>query len=345
MKKRSICLVPEVTSLGGPRTFQQNLIRWSETSDEVEFHFDTSRKDIDAFLVIGGPRRAFSLLRRAKKAGIPVVQRLNGMNWIHRQQPCSLRYKLHSELANLSIAFVRRFLCTRIVYQSPFCQKRWNSVYGEVSQPDTIIFNGVDTKTFCPSEKMPACDERIRILLVEGSFRNGMDFGLDIAAEIACETARRFARPVTLQIAGKSDEKDERRIQTYAAESGADVTVEFCGVCGKERLVELEQQATLLFSAEIHAACPNAVIEAMACGLPVIGFDTGALKDVVGDAGVIVPYGTDPWKLEKPVCGPLFDAAEKVIRENKEYRARAVSRAEETFPIEKMISGYIIACS
>lgn len=33
------------------------------------------------------------------------------------------------------------------------------------------------------------------------------------------------------------------------------------------------------------------IIEAMACGVPVIGSDSGAIPDVVGDAGVIVPEG------------------------------------------------------
>jgi hypothetical protein len=35
--------------------------------------------------------------------------------------------------------------------------------------------------------------------------------------------------------------------------------------------------------------------------LPVIGFDTGSLSEIVdGDAGCLVPYGGNPWKLEKP---------------------------------------------
>ena len=109
MKKKSICLVPKAASLGGPRTFQQNLIAWAEQSEEVEVHFDADREDIDAFLVIGGPKKYLGRLLKARRQGIPVVQRLNGMNWIHRRRKTGLVYYLHSEAANLAIAFFRRF--------------------------------------------------------------------------------------------------------------------------------------------------------------------------------------------------------------------------------------------
>ena len=73
MKKKSICLLPEATSLGGPRTFQQNMIRWAQNSGEVDIHFDAERTDIDAFLVIGGPKKHLNRLLKARRAGVPVV--------------------------------------------------------------------------------------------------------------------------------------------------------------------------------------------------------------------------------------------------------------------------------
>ena len=35
-------------------------------------------------------------------------------------------------------------------------------------------------------------------------------------------------------------------------------------------------------------ACPNALIEAMALGLPVVGIKSGGVGDIVGDAGILV---------------------------------------------------------
>lgn len=344
MKKKSICLVPKAASLGGPRTFQQNLIAWAEQSEEVEVHFDADREDIDAFLVIGGPKKYLGRLLKARRQGIPVVQRLNGMNWIHRRRKTGLVYYLHSEAANLAIAFFRRFVCSRIIYQSPFCEERWNRVYGKLRKPSAVVFNGTDTSRFTPGEISPDLTEQIDFVLAEGSFRYGMDFGLDVGTELAIALAERLGRRICMHVAGKTNSDSEERIRQQLAASGIPAEVIFEGVCTREKLIELERSAAFFFSSEIHAACPNAVIEALSCGLPVIGFDTGALKDVVDEAGIIVPYGSDPWKLEKPLCGPLIDAAEKVISNNSAFRKAARNRAETVFPIGKCAEAYIDFC-
>ena len=344
MKKKSICLIPKAGSLGGPRTFQQNLISWAEQSGRAEIHFDPDREDIDAFLVIGGPKKYIGRLLKARRRGIPVVHRLNGMNWIHRRRKTGLKYFLHAEAANLMIAFYRRFICSRIVYQSPFCEKRWNRVYGKLNKPSEVIFNGTDIRKFIPAAADPDLETRIDFVLAEGSFRYGMDFGLDVGAELAAGLAERFGRPVCMHVAGKTNPESEVRVRQLLLASGAPAEVIFEGVCSREKLIELEQKAAFFFSSEIHAACPNAVIEAMACGLPVIGFDTGALKDVTGEAGIIIPYGADPWKLERPDCSGLIDAAEQVIRNNTAFRRTARRRAETEFSIEKMAEAYISFC-
>lgn len=344
MKKKSICLLPKAASLGGPRTFQQNLIAWAEHSGEIEIHFDANREDIDAFLVIGGPKKYLKRLMEARRKGIPVVHRLNGMNWIHRQRPESLKYSLHSEAANLAIAYYRRFVCSKIVYQSPFCEDRWNRVYGRLSKPSAVIFNGTDVQRFCPGETDPDLTNRIDFVLAEGSFRYGMDFGLDAGAELAIGLSQLFSQPVCMHVAGKTAPSAEARIRQQMKDSGRSVSVVFEGVLPREQLISLERNAAFFFSSEINAACPNAVIEAMACGTPITGFDTGALKDVTGDAGIIVPYGADPWKLEQPDTAPLIDAAEKLIRNNAYYRRTARARAGSVFPVEKMAEAYVNFC-
>ena len=294
--------------------------------------------------MIGAPKKYFKRLLDACRHGIPVVHRLNGMNWVHRQRSESLKYSLHSETANLAIAFYRHFVCSKIVYQSPFCEQRWNRVYGKVNKPTTVIFNGTDVQRFCPGENAPDFTDRIDFLLAEGSFRYGMDFGLDVAAELALGLSERFTQPVCMHVAGKTDPASEARIQERLKESGGMVSAVFEGILPREQLISLERNAAFFFSSEINAACPNAVIEAMACGAPIIGFDTGALKDVSGDAGIIVPYGADPWKLQPPLTAPLIDAAEKLILENESYRRAARTRAASVFPVEKMAEAYVEFC-
>jgi glycosyltransferase involved in cell wall biosynthesis len=84
------------------------------------------------------------------------------------------------------------------------------------------------------------------------------------------------------------------------------------------------------------------VIEALACGLPVIAFDTGALPEIVlGDSGLVVPYAGDPWKLETPDVKALAQAALTVLADQPRFRAGARQRAEAAFGLDQMVEKYL----
>ncbi len=342
MKKRSICLLPKITSVGGPATFQKRFIDQAAKMG-IPVHFDPNRDDIGAFLVIGAPRRYLLRLVLARLQNIPVVQRLNGMNWLHRARKSGLRYSLNAELANFSIAFVRRFIASGIIYQSPFCENRWNEVYGKLKKSSEVIYNGVNLEEFKPSG-VRMDDSLIRIMTVEGNLEHGAELGLETAMRLVLTLHEKKGRPILLQVAGNVDPAAQQWILEKAQGFPDDVRIAFLGVVSKQKLAALEAEATFFYSAEIQTACPNAVLEALSCGLPVIGFDTGALKDVVGEAGVIVPYGADFQKLEAPDVAPLVAAAEQVIGENDRFRMAARDRAERVFPIEKITAAYVNFC-
>jgi glycosyltransferase involved in cell wall biosynthesis len=70
----------------------------------------------------------------------------------------------------------------------------------------------------------------------------------------------------------------------------------------REDVPEVMAGLDTLVSSSATEGCPNSVGEAMACGLPVIGTDSGDTADVIGDAGVIVP------------CGDRTRLAEEIVR-------------------------------
>ena len=84
------------------------------------------------------------------------------------------------------------------------------------------------------------------------------------------------------------------------------------------------------------------MIEALACGLPVVGFATGALPElVVGEAGCLVPYGSDPWKLDPPDIPALAQAAAQVLQEQNRFRKAARAHAEQALGLDTMVEKYL----
>ncbi len=109
-----------------------------------------------------------------------------------------------------------------------------------------------------------------------------------------------------------------------------------------ENIPLLDRSAHLLFASDLHPACPNAVIEALACGLPVVAFDTGALRELVSEqAGRLADYGGDPWQIDPPDFEGLAAAGEAVLDDLPRFRAGARERAESGLGLQPMVEGYL----
>ena len=136
-------------------------------------------------------------------------------------------------------------------------------------------------------------------------------------------------------VAGKVDDATQRKLQSK-------VPVKFLGTIPREQIPQLARSAHLMYCAEVNPPCPNSVIEALACGLPVIGFDSGSLKELVTkDAGRVVSYGTNPWKLETPDIAALALSAQTVLSKQKQFRRSARRRAEAEFGLDQMVDSYL----
>jgi glycosyltransferase involved in cell wall biosynthesis len=289
----------------------------------------------DAILVIGGTRHLLPLWR-AKRRGLRIVQRLDGVNWVQRVRWSGVRYTLRAEYGNALLAFIRNRIADRVVYQSEFIRNWWEDWYGVARVPAHVILNGVDLDGYTPVEQNATLFyPPYRILVVEGSLAGGLDMGLRAAVQLAEILSETF--PIKLTVAGKVDEQTKARF-----EQESKCPIEFLGVLQREQIPKLMRSSHLLFSAEINPPCPNSVIEALACGLPVVGFETGSLHELVGeDAGRLVPYGRNQWKLEQPDVPTLARTAIEVLQEQERFRKAARVRAEELLSVDTMVDEYL----
>lgn len=330
-----ICLIPHLSGIGGPASFQAKLSAGLQRRG-IQVCYDLEDTPYDAVLVIGGTRRLWSLWQ-ARRRNVRIVHRLDGLNWLHRRRRTSLRHFLRSELNNRLLAFIRRFLVDHIVYQSDFVRRWWEDWYHPTHLPWTVIYNAVDLSIYTPEGAHERPCERYRMMLVEGSLAGGQDVGLANALRLAESLQFDYGFPMEVVVAARVTAAQQK---TWQERSRVPLTL--LGVVPREQIPFLNRSAHLYFSAEPNPPCPNSVIEALACGLPVVGFASGALPELVqGDAGRIVPYGGDPWKLDPPDVPTLAKASVEILQDQPRFRQAARQHAEARFSLEKMVSAYL----
>jgi glycosyltransferase involved in cell wall biosynthesis len=174
------------------------------------------------------------------------------------------------------------------------------------------IGNGVDLRRFCPEDRGKARDHLglaggTRVLVTIGGLceRKGFHRVIDVLPRLR----ERFPDLCYLIVGGPSPEGDwGDRLRTQVAALGLDGQVRFLGPLPPDELRWPLSAADLFVLATRNEGWANVLLEAMACGLPVVATDVGGNREVVADAriGSLVPFG-DPSAL----TNALIDGLEK----------------------------------
>jgi len=327
-----ICIVPRVDGPGGVTSFR---LKFEDglRARSVEVTNDISEA-ADAVLILAGTRHLLSL-RKARRRGMRIVQRLDGLNWVHRARWAGLRYTLRAIYGNANLSLIRKRLADQVIYQSQFVKSWWDEWYRPSLTPASVILNGVDLTRYTPNGLHERPSNHYRLLVVEGSMAGAQNSGLVHAAQLAATLSKRFK--IELTIVGRVDTRSKNMLRNETA-----FRIRYMDTISREHIPWMMRSSHLLFSAEVNPPCPNSVIEALACGLPVVGFYTGSLPELVqGDAGRLVPYGADQWKLQKPDIPMLAEVATEVLQNQSQFRKAARERAELTFGVGKMVEEYL----
>ena len=329
-----ICITPAVDGLGGMTSFRLKFEAGLQARG-IEVTHDLSQP-ADSVLLIAGTRNLLPLWK-ARQRGARIMQRLDGINWVHRKRNTGLKHYLRAEYGNFILSFIRNRIATKIIYQSKFSKDWWEDWYGIPRASSTIIHNGVDLNAYSPGRTASPTYPPYKLLIVEGNLGGGYDMGLDNAIQLADTLNTEHNLPVELIVVGRINDEHKSQVQSRAR-----VPVNWMGAVARERIPEIDRSAHLLFSADLNPACPNSVIEAMACGLPVIAFDTGALNELVlNDSGRLVPYGGDPWKIEQPDIPTLANAAVGILKDQARFSKNARAQAESALGLEQMTDRYL----
>lgn len=144
-----------------------------------------------------------------------------------------------------------------------------------------IIPNGVDTEVFYPIEK--ADSDEFKILFVSRLIeRKGLQFIIPQLQKIQDSTEKK----VKLVVVGDGPYRE--RLETITREYKVTDMVEFVGQKNKKEIVPFYQNADLFILPSAKEGMPNVVLEAMACGLPIIMTPCEGSKELVQDNGYIL---------------------------------------------------------
>jgi glycosyltransferase involved in cell wall biosynthesis len=150
--------------------------------------------------------------------------------------------------------------------------------------PAALVANGVDTSFYVPGGA--GVERAGATALIVARLNDQHKRVSDLLRALAILPA-----PWRLEVVGIGP--DEERLRRLATELGVDDRATFLGFePDKARIRERLQRCTVFVLPSAHEGLPVALLEAMACGTPVVGSNIPAIGDVVRQGGgEVVPVG------------------------------------------------------
>ena len=269
------------------------------------------------------PEGAVALARAAKRKNVRIVINQNGVaypGWYGRGY----------ETVNAPMVELLS-MADHVFYQSDFCRMAADEFLRVCPAASETLYNSVDTSTFSPGAR--SADAGLTLLLAgsqDKSYR--VKTALEVLAQVVrCRTDVRLTITGRLGWARQAEEAQRMALQ-WARELDVADRVSFTGPYTQAQAVGIFRGADILLHTKYNDPCPTTVLEAMACGLPVVYSASGGVPELVGaDAGVGIP-GEVRWDREMPPDpAGLADAVLTVVERYDPYSRAARQRALDRF--------------
>jgi glycosyltransferase involved in cell wall biosynthesis len=286
--------------------------------------FPEHRQDFNLIYLVSSalPLQAIELVKAAKSRGAKLVWNQNGIAypgfygdfypWFNRTMAALLP------------------LADHVVYQSEFCRASAERYLGEARCSSEVLFNPVDVERFQPLENsLPTSTWELLCAGTNHSF-----YRIRTPLE-AVKILRDRGRSVRLTIAGEFRWRGgDAEVELLINKLGLAECVTRRPPFSQDEAPEMYRGAHVLLHGKDKDPCPTVPIEAMACGLPVVGLASGGMPELVPpQAGRLVPVAQS-WAKDC-AADPLAmaKAIEEIMGDRDAFTCAARKHAEKTFDV------------
>lgn len=220
-----------------------------------------------------------------------------------------------------------------IIYQSEFCRLSCEKWVGKATALSSVVYNPVDTTVF---QRISETGRRPVEFLLMGSCSQPGRIKLPLEA---LSLAKQRGKAWRMRVAGRFLwENAEADFRKWVAELGLEDRVQREGQYAQAEAAEIYSSAKVLMHMQDKDASPTVPLEAMACGLPVLGIASGGMPELMPPSlGTLlaVEQGWDYFYY--PSAENIFTASDRLLAQSEDLSSNCRKHVEEKFSLSLFV--------
>ena len=214
-------------------------------------------------------------------------------------------------------------LADYVFYQSKFCKYSSDKFLHSRRKNFEILYNACDLNLFKPKLNKKLNKKKIKILMT-GSYRSYLYPGLLAAVKSVYDSKNN--NNLKLTIAGTIETPLKIKIKKIIEKINIEKNIIF--LCPYEQTMapKIYRSHDLYYFFVHNAPCPNALIEAIASGLPVVYLNSGSCKEIVEKGGIAIKSKLS-WKKYNSINYKLISNALNRIILNYNYYSKEARKS------------------